>query len=68
MQNTIILCEKCEGRGYTRHSELTNHHKGEYDDWIDTCWSCQGSGRQVKTHTIKLEPFIPAREEELGRK
>ena len=68
MQKTIVLCEKCEGSGYTHHSELTNYHKGEYDDWIDCCWACQGSGRLVKITTVKVEPYIPAREEDLGRK
>lgn len=68
MKKTVILCSKCEGAGYIRRSELMDYHKGEYDEWIDKCYSCEGSGRMVEIVTVKMEPYIPAREEDLGRK
>jgi DnaJ-class molecular chaperone len=68
MRKTVILCSKCEGAGYIRCSELTDYHKGEYDDWIEKCFTCEGSGRMVEIVTVKLEPYIPARDGDLGRK
>jgi DnaJ-class molecular chaperone len=68
MQKVVILCEKCAGTGYTRNSELVNHHKGEYDEWFENCWACKGSGRQVKTHTIQIEPYVPISQDQMGRK
>ncbi len=65
---TVILCDSCDGKGHTYHTELTNYHKGEYEDWLETCYKCSGSGRLVQTTMVTIEPYIPVSQEHIGRK
>ena len=53
----IIACDTCRGNGYIECSELVDYHKGDYDCWNEICYSCNGSGRIVKTTTIEYKKF-----------
>lgn len=53
----IIICEKCQGKGYIEKSRITSYHKGEYNYWNEQCDQCEGSGRTIKTIRITTRPF-----------
>lgn len=50
----IIICRGCKGSGTVEVSELEDYHHGPYN--IE-CEICKGSGRLIKTKTVKIEPF-----------
>jgi len=52
----IIICEKCNGKGFLSHKELTNYHHGYHEEWSEQCSKCEGSGRLV-IEIIK-KPYI----------
>lgn len=54
----IVLCLRCEGKGYKVRSELTDYHKREYREDILTCANCKGSGRLVKVTSVSFEPYV----------
>jgi hypothetical protein len=54
----IILCKKCEGKGYNNIYELVDCHKNEYEVIRSECRGCKGSGRLVKKTTVTIEPFV----------
>ena len=51
MSEEIILCNKCKGEGSLVHSELVDHHRGEYNTYRVQCDRCKGTGRLVKRVT-----------------
>lgn len=53
----IVICDKCRGSGLTRHEELTNYHKREYDTWTTPCKTCEGSGRIEITTVTTRKPY-----------
>lgn len=55
---TLLLCSRCEGKGYRVWDELVNHHKGEYDTHTETCHYCGGSGRRWEIVVTSYEPFV----------
>lgn len=53
----ILVCFQCKGSGTIGERELADYHRGEYDEWNVICKGCGGSGRQIKTTTITIEPY-----------
>ena len=48
-QTRIVVCRRCEGRGYfTRHEPLDGRGK-DYRTITEPCTCCEGSGRMVST-------------------
>lgn len=56
-QEEIIICDLCNGRGYTKHEELIDYHKREYNITKQDCRKCKNSGRLVKTTTTTINPY-----------
>ena len=54
----IILCTTCKGSGYGTKHHYTCYHKGEYDVETYPCPKCKGSGRLLRTTTVKEEPYV----------
>lgn len=47
-QETIVICEKCEGFGKEKHSKRYDYHH-RYDwEWDEPCTECGGTGRLKK--------------------
>lgn len=44
----IILCDRCNGIGMVKKSELINYHNNIYNNWDEICSICNGSGRLLK--------------------
>lgn len=55
---TLLLCDKCQGKGYRFWDELVNYHKSEYETHSEICPFCKGSGRRWKTITTSYEPYV----------
>lgn len=54
----IVVCKKCEGRGYVIEEILTNYHRGEYDYKYHPCPRCKSSGRMNKVTTEEETPYV----------
>lgn len=57
----IIICDKCNGKGYMSREIVKDYHKGEYEYDLETCFRCQGSGRLEKITTIN--PYAPIKKD-----
>ena len=57
MKKEIILCEMCDGRGYSMiPGNCINGHTGEYAaSTKEHCRVCDGKGRVVKVTTIEYK-------------
>jgi DnaJ-class molecular chaperone len=58
---TIEICGRCNGYGYTTWEECVNPHKGDYEVHTETCKQCHGSGL-LKVTVIterKVEAYTP---------
>lgn len=55
---TLMLCDKCQGKGYRSWDECVNYHKREYDTHTETCHFCKGSGRRWQIVTTSYEPYV----------
>ena len=61
----IVCCGRCEGSGVRPYEELVNHHRGEYDTWLDYCTFCGGEGRVIQnTYTMRLDITLPRGQKE----
>jgi hypothetical protein len=55
--HTVILCDKCNGYGFSEKEELTDYHKREYTTYRSSCSKCEGDGRMIQTeisYTVRL--------------
>lgn len=57
VKREIVLCERCDGRGYVVKTWMTNYHRGEYDSEKVKCPACQGSGRLEQRTTVEHTPY-----------
>lgn len=65
--NTVVLCERCKGFGFTLDEELSDYHKREYTTTRNVCSRCEGDGRMIKStehislnlgqDTVQLMPY-----------
>ena len=70
--NTVVLCERCKGYGFTEKEELSDYHKREYSTYRTTCDHCEGDGRMIKSteklflnsgpEKVQLMPYISFKE------
>ena len=70
--NTVVLCERCKGFGFTLDEELTDYHKREYTTTRSECRRCEGDGRMIKStehlslnlgqDKVHLMPYISFKE------
>ena len=47
--NTVVLCDRCKGYGFTLDEELSDYHKREYTTTRNKCMKCEGDGRMIKS-------------------
>lgn len=47
--NTVVLCERCKGFGYTLDERLSDYHRREYTTTRSKCRDCEGDGRMIKS-------------------
>lgn len=56
----IVCCSVCDGSGIRVCSELTDYHKGEYDNWNELCSFCGGDGRVLELkHYTRVDLVLP---------
>jgi hypothetical protein len=49
----VILCDACEGTGYTTTERCVDYHRRDYDTDYSVCRKCGGEGRlQATTTTV----------------
>ena len=48
VEEEIIICGKCKGKGITEESKLVGGHNNDYDYWNEICSKRKGSGRLLK--------------------
>ena len=53
----VILCFSCKGTGVTKHDELTDYHKREYNAHVADCKRCNGTGRLKKITKVTYEAY-----------
>lgn len=58
-QNKVVLCERCNGFGFTEQEELYDYHKREYRTHRSSCSKCEGDGRMIQSTeqlTLNVKP------------
>lgn len=60
----ILICDKCNGKGFIKIKECTDYHKNDYEFHEEKCRHCEGSGRILEIHKwlILVEPYDPRKD------
>ena len=53
----IVVCPKCEGKGYIIHKRLADYHNNIYDKLYVQCEHCLGKGVVKMEIDIKYSPI-----------
>lgn len=58
IEQTVVLCTQCSGKGHKTTSELVDYHKRDYMDRHTRCYICNGSGRVERLVITCDRPFV----------
>lgn len=53
-KDEVVVCDKCKGNGEV----IVEYYKSHKEPHIAKCSICHGTGRMLKTTTVKLMPLV----------